>query len=121
MAVPPGLSAAMPIIWGRPGRVNFMAGNLPLLPRLEEVVLVGRNAQLIETWLLRTTHYRVSKTFHPSNRALNSRPGMREEVLRTFRSVARRLAGTLLAARWPLPLAPKLLQLLERPGPVVAK
>ena len=64
---------------------------LRLLPKVREVVLVGRKAQRARPALSARGKLRLTDCPHPSNQVFNRWPEKRTEALRAFQSVARRL------------------------------
>ena len=66
----------------------YLARLLVLLPKLNAVVLVGRKAQRIETWLrARRPDLRLFNCPHPSPVFVNRRPENRERLLSALRAV----------------------------------
>ena len=63
---------------------------LEILPRLKVVALVGRKAQRIGTWLEATANRRfaVFHVPHPSPSFVNRRPGNRDHLIESIRTVA---------------------------------
>ena len=70
---------------------QYLAPLLLLLPRLQEVVLVGQKAQRARPWLAEHSNLRVSQADHPSNRVYNRWPERRRQVIDVLRQVACRL------------------------------
>ncbi len=62
-----------------------------LLPRLREIVLVGKNAQSARAAILRHTNVPLVDAPHPSPKNFNTRPHKKTEALHIFSELATRL------------------------------